>query len=82
MCTAIAIARGCGCCALELRLLSVDIVDLESPLGQLTCRHTGRKCGSVVVANHTTPIDIVMLAVDNCFTLVGPSAMYGFLKWL
>lgn len=29
------------------------------------------KCGSVVVANHTTPIDIVMLAVDNCFTLVG-----------
>jgi glycerol-3-phosphate O-acyltransferase 3/4 len=31
------------------------------------------KCGSVVVANHTTPIDIVMLAVDNCFTLVSPS---------
>jgi glycerol-3-phosphate O-acyltransferase 3/4 len=29
------------------------------------------KCGSVVVANHTTPIDIVMLAADNCFTLVG-----------
>lgn len=29
------------------------------------------KCGSVCVANHTTPVDIVMLAVDNCFTLVG-----------
>lgn len=29
------------------------------------------KLGCVCVANHTTPIDIVMLAVDNCFTLVG-----------
>lgn len=34
------------------------------------CRQNRAKCGSVVVANHTTPIDIVMLAVDNCFTLV------------
>ncbi|XP_019864353.1 PREDICTED: glycerol-3-phosphate acyltransferase 3-like [Amphimedon queenslandica] len=29
------------------------------------------KLGSVCVANHTTPVDIIMLAVDNCFTLVG-----------
>ena len=36
----------------------------------LSCRHNRAKCGSVCVANHTTPIDIVMLAVDNCFTLV------------
>ena len=35
------------------------------------CRENRAKCGSVCVANHTTPIDIVMLAVDNSFTLVG-----------
>ena len=35
------------------------------------CRKNRAKCGSVCVANHTTPIDIVMLAVDNSFTLVG-----------
>lgn len=29
------------------------------------------KSGSVCVANHTSPIDIVMLAGDNCFTMVG-----------
>jgi len=28
------------------------------------------KLGTVCVANHTTPIDIIMLAQDNCFTLV------------
>ena len=33
-------------------------------------RQNRAKCGSVCVANHTTPIDIVMLAVDNSFTLV------------
>ena len=33
-------------------------------------RENRAKCGSVCVANHTTPIDIVMLAVDNSFTLV------------
>ena len=36
----------------------------------MLCRENKAKCGSVCVANHTTPIDIVMLAVDNCFTLV------------
>lgn len=38
-------------------------------------RENKAKCGSVCVANHTTPIDVVMLAVDNCFTLV--SQIYG-----
>lgn len=33
-------------------------------------RENRAKCGSVCVANHTTPIDVVMLAGDNCFTLV------------
>ena len=33
-------------------------------------RENRAKCGSVCVANHTTPIDIIMLAGDNCFTLV------------
>ncbi len=36
----------------------------------LSNRENRAKLGSVCVANHTTPIDIVMLAVDNCFTLV------------
>ena len=28
------------------------------------------KCGGICVANHTSPMDIAMLACNNCFTLV------------
>lgn len=28
--------------------------------------------GGVCVANHTSPIDIVMLSTENCFSLVSP----------
>lgn len=29
------------------------------------------KCGDICVANHTSPIDVVVLACDNCYALVG-----------
>ncbi|CAH1978478.1 unnamed protein product [Acanthoscelides obtectus] len=29
------------------------------------------KSGSVCVANHTTPVDVVMLSMDNCYSLIG-----------
>jgi glycerol-3-phosphate O-acyltransferase 3/4 len=31
--------------------------------------------GGVCVANHTSPIDIVMLSTENCFSLVSPPDM-------
>lgn len=39
--------------------------------------------GSICVANHTTPLDIVMLSVNNVFTMVGQihGGFFGFLQW-
>ena len=51
------------CCRLIAAAFSAHIT-IHNP-------HNRAQCGSVCVANHTTPIDIVMLAVDNSFTLVG-----------
>ncbi|CAH1978491.1 unnamed protein product [Acanthoscelides obtectus] len=38
------------------------------------------KSGSVCVANHTTPVDVVMLSMDNCYSLVLKSPCRGSLS--
>lgn len=34
-------------------------------------RHNMAKPGGICVANHTSPIDVAVLAIDNCYALVG-----------
>ncbi|CAF0732979.1 unnamed protein product [Brachionus calyciflorus] len=29
------------------------------------------KCGSICVANHTSPIDVIILSTDNCYSMIG-----------
>lgn len=36
----------------------------------LTCRENRAKGGGICVANHTSPIDIVVLGGDNCYAMV------------
>ncbi len=35
------------------------------------CRENKAKGGGICVANHTSPIDAILLACDNCYALVG-----------
>ncbi|OQV11834.1 Glycerol-3-phosphate acyltransferase 3 [Hypsibius exemplaris] len=39
------------------------------------------KEGGICVANHTTPIDVIILSVDNCYNLIG-QRHHGFLGFL
>ncbi len=34
------------------------------------CRENKAKGGGICVANHTSPIDAILLACDNCYALV------------
>lgn len=43
--------------------------------------HYKAKQGDICVANHTSPIDVVLLACDNCYALVG-QRHGGLLGWL
>lgn len=36
----------------------------------LNCRENKPKNGGICVANHTTPIDVIILANDGCYSLV------------
>lgn len=42
------------------------------------------KKGDICVANHTSPIDVVLLACDNCYSLVGQrhGGLLGFLEYI
>ncbi|CAK9291090.1 unnamed protein product, partial [Gordionus sp. m RMFG-2023] len=42
------------------------------------------KPGGICVANHTSPIDVVMLSCDNCYALIGQrhGGFFGFLQKL
>ncbi|KAH9527296.1 transferase [Dermatophagoides farinae] len=44
-------------------------------------RHNMAKPGGITVANHTSPIDVAVLACDNCYALVGQK-QGGFLGML
>lgn len=53
--------------------------------GHLTFEDTENrpKCGSICVANHTTPLDVMVLSVDNVYSMVGQShgGFFGLLQW-
>ncbi|XP_017778209.1 PREDICTED: glycerol-3-phosphate acyltransferase 3 isoform X2 [Nicrophorus vespilloides] len=34
-------------------------------------KHFRPKCGGVCVANHTSPVDVLILSTDNCYSLIG-----------
>uniref|UniRef100_A0A0N4ZC46 PlsC domain-containing protein n=1 Tax=Parastrongyloides trichosuri TaxID=131310 RepID=A0A0N4ZC46_PARTI len=44
-------------------------------------RHNKAKCGGICVANHTSPIDVMILSCDNCYAMIGQS-QGGFLGFL
>ena len=39
------------------------------------------KPGSICVANHTTPIDVIILSTDNCYSMIGQEHG-GFFGWM
>lgn len=44
-------------------------------------RQNKAKCGGICVANHTSPIDVMILSCDNCYAMIGQS-QGGFLGFL
>ena len=53
--------------------------------GHLTFEATQNrpKSGSICVANHTTPLDVMVLSFDNVYSMVGQShgGFFGLLQW-
>ena len=53
--------------------------------GQLTFESTLNRptFGSICVANHTTPLDVMVLSADNVYSMVGQSqgGFFGLLQW-
>ncbi|KAI6650918.1 Glycerol-3-phosphate acyltransferase 4 [Oopsacas minuta] len=53
--------------------------------GHLTFEAIGNrpKNGSICVANHTTPLDVMVLSFDNVYSMVGQSqgGFFGLLQW-
>lgn len=68
----------CRCSLMAFRMLSCGIT---SRLEFHNRQYRAQK-GDICVANHTSPIDIVLLACDNCYALVGQrhSGLLGILE--
>lgn len=68
----------CQCSLMAFRMLSCGIT---SRLEFHNRQYRAQK-GDICVANHTSPIDIVLLACDNCYALVGQrhSGLLGILE--
>ena len=53
--------------------------------GHITFESTENRptIGSICVANHTTPLDVMVLSVDNAYSMVGQSqgGFFGLLQW-
>ena len=48
----------------------------------ITVHNKQNMAGGVCVANHTSPIDVVMLSTENCFSLVSLGHINGAVVWI